>query len=288
MKRKSLIISSAALFLVTACNLLSGLSFRTVTGSGHIVTENRDVTGFDRVTVCCGMQLYLSQGKDESLEIEADDNFMDQIETTVSDGILRIQYRETNNFIYRPSQPVHLKLTAPAVHSISLSGGGGFTAGTLDSQQFKLDLSGGSEGWVDSLQAEDVEISISGGGEFTAGRIDTSRIIFEFSGGSNADVDDLTAVHLYLDNSGGGKAVMSGSIKDGDINLSGGSSFDAGDLESQEMDFSSSGGGDSTIWVTHTLQVDLSGGSSLRYYGQPEDFQQNLSGGSVVKAMGEH
>ena len=61
--RKPLIFISIFVVLVTAaCGFTGSFGFQTIRGSGNIVTESRDVSGFEHVEVCCGMELYLTEG----------------------------------------------------------------------------------------------------------------------------------------------------------------------------------------------------------------------------------
>jgi hypothetical protein len=72
------------------------------------------------------------------------------------------------------------------------------------------------------------------------------------------------------------------------INLSGSSGFDGGDLEIQDLTITCNGGGNAMVWVEDSLDVNLSGGSTLEYYGDPDILRQDLSGGSNLKALGSH
>jgi hypothetical protein len=288
MKKKIISISVAALFLVSACSLFSNFGFRTIKGSGKVITENRVVSGVSQVDVCCGMELYLDQGSRESLEIEADDNYMPEIVTRMVNGRLSIYYKETTNVNYSPSQPVRLYLSAVDVQEVSISGGGKLVTESFSGDQFKIELSGGSEALFGELLIDAVEIVISGGGEVKAGSIEAKRITLELSGSSNADIEFMVSETLTLISSGGGKAAIKGSVTTAGIDLSGGSSLEGQDLMGQETTFSCSGGGSSTIWVEGKLYADLSGGCSLQYYGQPEIISQSLSGGSDLKSLGDH
>ena len=256
-------------------------------GSGKIITQTREVSKFERVDVCCGMELYLTQGSHESLEIKADDNLLDEIRTDVVNGTLEIRYRTSSNVNYWPTEPVRLYLSAVVVRQVSISGGGEFEVDTLKTDRFDLDLSGGSDANIGNLSADQITINVSGGGDITADQLVADRLDVDLSGGSDAEIRDLTADIFTLNNSGGGTASVGGSVNDQKIDLSGGSNFQGDDLESQSTTISCSGGGNSKIWVTETLEVDLSGGSDLHYYGSPAVIDQNLSGDSKLESLGE-
>ncbi len=239
---KKLVLFGIAMLTVT----LSACAARIVRGSGDVVSEVRDVSGFDEVDVCCGMELILSQGDAESLEIEAEDNILEEIETRVVGDELRIgfrdQYPET---AYRPTRPIRIYLTTPEIRGVEISGGGELDAFEIETDRFDLHLSGGSDAEIDSLIAERFDLHISGGGD----------------------------------------AVVSGQVDEQNLDLSGGSSYAGDDLESNATDVNVSGGGDVEVWTTETLDVNASGGSQVAYYGSPT-VDSNTSGGSNVRSLG--
>jgi hypothetical protein len=286
---KNIIIFFSIVILITtaACGMTSNIGYQTVRGSGNITTENRQVSGFERVKVCCGMELFLTQGETESLEIEADDNLIDEIITRVVDGTLDVKYQRDNNVSYRPTQAVRIYLSAVEMQAVSISGGGYLECSAINSQLFDLDMSGGSDAMIAGLTSDDIKINISGGGEMIAGPMNGDHAMMNFSGGSDAEILALAVEELSVDASGGGTIKVSGSVTEQDISLSGGSTFKAGDLKSLHTSFSASGGGDSTIWATETLSVQLMGDSDLAYYGQPQIFNPSFSGDSELDPLGE-
>ena len=125
------------------------------------------------------------------------------------------------------------------------------------------------------------------GGQFEVDSCEVDHLNLNFSGSSDGEILSLIAETLKLRASGGGTTKISGVGTEQDITLSGGSSYKAGDLECEHTTFYASGGGDSTVWTNETLSVRLSGGSNLGYYGQPQIFNQGLSGGSELDPLGE-
>jgi len=328
MKKPLLLMSIFIFFVSAACGVTTNFGFQTIEGSGKVITESREAFGFTQVEVCCGMELYLTQGDHVSLEIDADDNFMAEITTNVTNETLEIRYRQTNNVNYQPTQPVHITLTMPEILRVAISGGGYFETGMIESNSFELGLSGGSDAWIAELLTGDMDVSVSGGGSLKAGIIEgdqvtvglsggsdaqikslvatglgvsnsgggnfeivscqADRLDMNFSGSSDGEVPTLTAETLNLDASGGGTIKIAGTVSEQIISLSGGSSYKAGDLESEHTSIIASGGGDSMVWVTEMLSVRLNGGSNLGYYGYPQISDQNLSGGSELNSLGAH
>lgn len=267
---------------------LTACSVQVVRGSGNILTEEREVSGFERVSVCCGMTLALSQGQSESMEIQADDNLLPEITTTVEGGELVVQY--VDSFLessYRPSQPVQVIVTARTIHGIGISGGGGVRARDLETNQISVELSGGSRGDFEALVTSgSATFSVAGGGRLQIEEVTADSITLDLGGGSDAMILSLTAQGLNLEVSGGGNALIAGQVNEQNINLSGSSDYDARDLRSQSATIEMSGGGEATLWVHNSLEANLSGGSLVQYFGNPE-ITEDLSGGSSLEPMGD-
>lgn len=288
MKRTLILITIISLFLITSCSIFNLLGYETIRGSGDIVTENRNVSNFDSVDVCCGMELYLTQNGAESLQIEADDNILPEIETRVVDQKLEIFYLDTNDVNYQPTQPVRIYLTVNEIQAVSISGGGILDAEDLSSNSIKLALSGGSDADIGRFEAEQIHIDVSGGGNFQSDFIKVDAINLELSGASDAWIEDISTNSLVVNCSGGGKVEISGFAESSAVEMSGGGDFNAKDLQINDLVINISGGGRGTVWVGDRLDVNLSGGSSLNYYGQPEILRQDTTGGSSLDSLGPH
>jgi hypothetical protein len=247
MKKAFAFLLIPTILLTLSCQFVSGLG-KSLQGSGNVVTESRQVSGFDSISVCCSMRLILTQGNSESLEIEADDNLLPEIESVVTNGTLIVRFKDSFSGIRLfNTSPIIVRVSAIQVNGVDVSGGG------------RLDA---------------------------AGPIQTSGLTMDFSGGSRGLMGKLQADTLSVDMSGGSRMELAGSTAEQNISLSGGSDYLAGDLQSQAATLDMSGGGRATLWVTEIFNVDLSGGSVASYYGSPS-INQNLSGGSHLQSLGE-
>ena len=286
MDKRWIITIIPAILLSSACLVVSGLG-KVVRGSGHITSETRTASGFDRVSVCCGMQLMLTQGETETLEIEADDNLLPEIVTEVQAGELTIRYLDTNGQTqYLPSQPVRVRVSAIDIHGLDISGGGSLEAEKIETGDLDIVLSGGSRAKTGTITADRLKVEVSGGGDFSAQDLQLTALDLDLSGGSAATVDTMKAESFKLGSSGGGEITAAGSVTTQDIQLSGGSSFEAGDLKSDTVRINMSGGGEAFLWANQALDADLSGGAQVDYYGRPL-ITEELSGGSKLVSQGE-
>lgn len=253
-------------FLLAAALLVAGCALVRIQGSGNMTTETRAVSDFENVSVCCGMQLLLTQGEPEQLTIEAEDNIIPEIETIVSDKTLTVRFRQQlGSLSYILSKPVTIRLQMPTIHGIALSGGSKLETAQIAGEQATLEFSGGSSGEIDELLVSDVTINTSGGDTVNVGAITAEMLNVTMSGGSKITIG-------------------AGSVTEQYVTASGGSDYDAAGVQSQVATVTMSGGGEAKVAVSESLQAEASGGSRVEYSGNPS-VTQNASGGGEVRSV---
>jgi hypothetical protein len=126
-------------------------------GSGVVVSERRDVTGFDKIYCRSDGALLVTQGDTESLTIEADNNLLERIETKVEGGELRIRlwYRghvtkiTPTRLIYHVTVKQLREVTACAK----------LEAAHLTTDHLKVSTSGTAAAVLTDLTAEDLTVT---------------------------------------------------------------------------------------------------------------------------------
>jgi hypothetical protein len=105
-------------FLILLFTVFTLASCDLTTGSGNIVTETRKTGSFDAISVGGSFEVEVKTGDVISVVVEADDNIMKYIETTVSGNTLKINTEDLHNY-----SDVHMKVyvTAPLITSIKAS-----------------------------------------------------------------------------------------------------------------------------------------------------------------------
>lgn len=105
----------------------------------------------------------------------------------------------------------------------------------------------------------------------------------EFSGGTQGNVEGFTSSHDFvLSLSGGSTISLEGAANDLTISGSGGSHLYLSDFPVNDATVNLSGGSSATVNLDGRLDGDLSGGSHLKYVGNPTTVDVNTSGGSTV------
>ena len=74
--------------MMLSCQMVSNIG-PGVRGNGNVQTEVRQAASFNKIEVSNGLDLFLTQGTEESISIQADENLLEVIKTEVNGGILR-------------------------------------------------------------------------------------------------------------------------------------------------------------------------------------------------------
>jgi len=106
----------------------------------------------------------------------------------------------------------------------------------------------------------------------------------KLSGGAHCTAKGFTSSHDFVLDLSGGSHIdeLEGAADDLTISGSGGSHLDLSDFPVHDATVTLSGGSHATVNLDGRLDGDLSGGSHLKYVGNPATVDVNTSGGSTV------
>lgn len=155
-------------------------------GNGVVVDENRNVTeSFTAVAASEGLDVYVTQGSDFEIRVEADENIIDLIGTDIKDGKLRIHAIEN---IGRATKNIYV--TLPEVTALSSSSGADLNGkGVIEAGKVRLNASSGADLRVE-LNADEIEADCSSGADIRlAGR--TNLLYVDASSGSDIKAADM-------------------------------------------------------------------------------------------------
>lgn len=169
-----IIFTAVFLVCIGGCRGITGTR-----GSGVAKTEIREVGQFEGISLAGTGRLEVTVGPAGPLTITTDDNLLPLITTTVSDNCLTIRPSESIN----PQTPLVMKLTAPSIKSLRVSGAATCLITDLDASELALDvsgaatieaegrvrrlsvdMSGASDAKAFNLKVEDAAVTISGAG----------------------------------------------------------------------------------------------------------------------------
>ena len=193
--------SLVLLFLV--CLITAGcMGMNRVSGSGKVITETRNVSGFTGVGVSGDAKVVIEQSDMERVEITADDNLMEHLTADVVGSKLVLGPK--NLIGLWPTERIIFKVFAKSLLDLEASGSISAEAKDVKSESFNAALSGSGD------------IKVSG---------ETSKQTVSISGSASYDGEHFASKEASLNISGSGKAVMAVSEKL-DVQISG-----SGDVE---------------------------------------------------------
>lgn len=125
-------------------------------------------------------------------------------------------------------------------------------------------------------------IAVSGGVDFEWHSCTVPSLSVAASGGSDVEIT-ANSQEISIATSGGADVEMDGSCKHLTITASGGSDVDASKLLAEDVEVTTSGGADVDVYATNSLKARASGGSDVRYGGNPKTKDIDSSGGADIK-----
>lgn len=182
--------------IILAVVLIASLSscqfdFHTgVNGNGNVVTEERSVTSdFTEVKGSTGLDVYLTEGTENKIVVEADENLMKLIETNISNGKLTI--RSSKNIGRSKAKKIHV--TFVRLDNIEASSGADVIGNSMiRSEVLKLDCSSGADIEVEVFANELYAETSSGADIEVSGK--TNIFYASASSGSDLDAKKLQAI----------------------------------------------------------------------------------------------
>lgn len=197
--------------------------------SGQTAKITRNVPAFKSVSLSISADVLISQGSQQKVEIEADKNVIDIIETDVRGDDLVIK---TEDFFWHNIGKVMIYITVPELDGLQVSGSGDIVAQTpIVTEEIQLNISGSGSIQIEELESQDVNATITGSGDIRlAGNITASNL----------------------------KTVITGS---GD--------FRAENFAVRNAKVNITGSGTARIYVTNELETNITGSGDVHYLGNP-------------------
>lgn len=184
---KFILVALTAL-LFASCN--HSINIKSITGSGHVTTENRTVQGdFKSIEVSNGIDLIIEQSDKTEITVEADDNLQRSITTTVENGVLIVAC-DYNSFINIESKKVTVKM--PVIEALKASSASSINStNTLKSENIILRTSSAASMNL-KVKSDNISCKSSSGSSIN---IEGMALSLETTASSGSDIDakDLLA-----------------------------------------------------------------------------------------------
>jgi len=146
-----------------ACQVTINAPGAGTRGSGNVVQEERQISGVRSVSLSNQGDLFIDIGDEERLVIEAEDNLLEYIESSVSNGRLEISTRGSMEL--RNRRPIKYYLTVKSLEALYVSSSGDVTAPELAARDFTIEVSSSGDVTLGGLTADHLDVGISSSGD---------------------------------------------------------------------------------------------------------------------------
>lgn len=217
-------LAKILLIVVITFSSVSCIFADRVKGNGKVVTEERTVKSFDGVSASAGIDVVITQGEKEFLEVEADENLLEYIITEVNGGKLKIHWKSGTSI--RKYKKVLIHVTCKNLKSIKGSSGADiYSKGIIKTQELS----------ISSSSAADINIVIEAG-----------SIICKASSGSDIKLKGKT--ELLTASCSSGADIKAADLEADRVDAKASSGADITVTAVKEINASASSGGDVTYY----------------------------------------
>jgi hypothetical protein len=233
-------------FHFALCIILLFLIFsscKKITGKGPVVTETRQTASFDGLVVKVDADIYFTQNPVFKVELHAQENVLNEIETTVINNNLLIRFRHSNTRIHS-NEGISIYVSCPDIRSVTVDGSGYLEASA-------------------PITPANLSLRVSGSGSILVNNVTTTEIDAEIDGSGHINIE-------------------SGNANKANTRISGSGLLDAGGVMVKDADANISGSGNIKVFATQTLQARISGSGTIFYKGSPSVTTHITGSGTVI------
>ena len=179
------------------------------TGSGNIITQNRNADPFKGISAGGAFEVEINNGSSSKVTVECDDNLMPYIKTKVVNGVLKISTSEMGGF-----NNAHMKIfvTAPEINFIDASGAANIKANNEIKSDDKINIeSSGAATVKATVDAPQIYAEATGASTIELkGR--TKQYTAKASGSASLKTTDLQSETTTITASGASSAHVHASV----------------------------------------------------------------------------
>ena len=208
--RRLALVSLAS--LGTLASTLASAAWRTVEGSGTIVTQHRDATGLSRVAVGGDFEVEIRQGTREGIELTGDDNILPLVETRMEGpaGARLLTIATRDNVDWSSRKPIRVRVDLLTLSGLELGGGGHVVANGLHTSALSVSVGGSGAISLPGLATDRLSASIGGSGRIGSdGR--ANAVVIHIGGSGDCDFGQLAAGDVTVAIGGSGSATVNAS-----------------------------------------------------------------------------
>lgn len=235
------------------------------TDTGSRETRTYDFTDFTWVEIGSAFEYEIRQADNFSISVTAGSNIFDDITVTKSGETLNIHVRfpGISWSIFNRYPALTAVITMPFLEGLESSGATHGTVSGFESDEFMdVTVSGASTVIFEDIAAGDSTLNVSG---------------------ASSVHGDFVANDFDMDISGASTVQLKGTAEKMDINCSGASTLRLAEMKAVDADIILSSASRATLNLTGSLDVNVSGASTLEYSGDPVLGKTSVTGASTLR-----
>jgi len=221
------------------------LSLARATSMHGVDEQLRKISNFHAIENSGSIDLEITMGTTESLRIIGDHDLIEQVETIVENGVLKIRMKKGfqqwfNGF--GTGRHLAIQIQAKNLDALKQTGSGDILV-------------------KNTINSSELSVAVSGSGDIRV---------------------PLSTDQLYLSIVGSGDISAKGIAKSADVKITGSGDFDGTHLKSHLANVKISGSGNADIYVDETLNASISGSGDIHYSGAPKNINKKKSGSGDI------
>lgn len=166
--------------------------------AGKFTTRTYKLRDFTNIQVDNVVKVIYTQGNAYEVKLTGRTDWLDLMEVSSADGTLKVVAKKTKKFnnVKKRDQPdghhnFILRLTAPCLKNIRLSGVSAFEGKHLTSDHLSLNMDGVSKFKVDAIKCTSLNLDLSGVSKIEVGDVKCQKIEASIQGASKVDLPRL-------------------------------------------------------------------------------------------------
>lgn len=250
--------------ILTTAFLLSVLpvihTFAQEKGSGVVTKQDRELGSFESINVGCAINLILSEGAQQAVTVETDENLQDRIKTKVNNGELVLSCDNVRN----PSK-MNVYVTAPSIRSIDANGAATVKGLTpLNADKFSLNATGAAK----------VSLEVN------------SASFYNEASGASKETLVLKTGQMKSEISGASEVTLSGTGTEHKTEVSGAAKLKAMEFVTDITAAEVSGVANASVMARKQIKADLSGAGTMTYFDNNEIKKIGKAGEYILSFTG--
>lgn len=195
--------------LIAGILALSLHSCKKIIGQGPVLTEERSVDAFTKIEAEFSGDVVLVQGAGQMVKVQAQENIINDVYTTVNNGILKIKLK--NGLRLSTGTSLKVYVTVPQIERISLMGSGNITADEIVSPDLDIKLTGSGNMTIAQLESHSVYSELTGSGNISITAGTTRDLEARLTGSGDLKAQNFSSVDAAVTLTGSGSATVRAS-----------------------------------------------------------------------------